>query len=202
MASMTVEQLIEEIEVYIDNCRASGVLGGGGMIKVNREELLAMIDELKVQLPREINESKEIVKTQEARVAKADAEAERIINNAAKEAEKLIDENEIVTMANMRAQQIIDEANEEADLIVMEAKENSFNIQSGALHYTQSILGGLEEMYSAMVEQESNYFGAVLEKLRADHKQIMEDKKEIDLQLGNGMKTSRSKEDFEKKEEE
>ena len=29
-----------------------------------------------------------------------------------------------------------------------------------------------------------------------------QDKKEIDLQLGNGMKTSRSKEDFEKKEEE
>ena len=121
MASMTVEQLIEEIEVYIDNCRASGVLGGGGMIKVNREELLAMIDELKVQLPREINESKEIVRTQDARVAKADAEAERIINNAAKEAEKLIDENEIVTMANMRARQIIDEANEEADMIVSRA---------------------------------------------------------------------------------
>ncbi len=202
MASMTVEQLIEEIEVYIDNCRASGVLGGGGMIKVNREELLAMIDELKVQLPREINESKEIVRTQEARVAKAEAEAERIINDAAKEAGKLIDENEIVNMANMRAQQIIDEATEEADMIIMEAKENSFSIQSGALQYTQSILGGLEEMYSAMVEQESNYFEAVLEKLRADHKQIMEDKKEIDIQLGNGMKTSRSKEDFEKKEEE
>ena len=38
--------------------------------------------------------------------------------------------------------------------------------------------------------------------LKEEKEQIMEDKKEIDLQLGNGMKTSRSKEDFEKKEEE
>lgn len=34
MADMTVEQLIDEIEVYIDNCRTTGVLGGGSMIKV------------------------------------------------------------------------------------------------------------------------------------------------------------------------
>lgn len=201
MASMTLEQLIEEIEVYIDNCHTTGMLGGGSMIKVNREEILAMIDELKVQLPREINQSKEIVRSEEARVAKATAEAERIINNAAKEAEKLIDENEIVNMANMRAQQIIDEASEEADMIIMEAKENSFNIQSGALQYTQNILGGLEEMYKSMVEQESQYFHAVLDKLKDDHKQILEDKREIDTQLGNGMRSARSKEDFEKKEE-
>ena len=31
MADMTVEQLIDEMEVYIDNCRTTGVLGGGSM---------------------------------------------------------------------------------------------------------------------------------------------------------------------------
>ena len=40
---MTMEQLIDEIEVYIDNCKTAGVLSGGSMIKVNREELLAML---------------------------------------------------------------------------------------------------------------------------------------------------------------
>ena len=33
---MNVDQLIEEIEVYIDTCKTTGVLSGGSMIKVNR----------------------------------------------------------------------------------------------------------------------------------------------------------------------
>ncbi len=201
MASMTVDQLIYEIEVYIDNCHTTGMLGGGNTIKVNREEILAMIDELKAQLPKEINEGKDIVRTQEMRIAKAKADAERIMSDAANQAAQLIDESEIVKMANMRAQQILDEAEENAMAIVQEAKENSYNIQTGALQYTQNVLEGLEGMYSSMVKQETDYFNAVLEKLKDDHKQIMEDKREIDIQLGNGFKATRSKEDFEKKDE-
>ncbi len=202
MASMTVDQLIYEIEVYIDNCHTTGMLGGGNTIKVNREEILAMIDELKAQLPKEINEGRDIVRTQEMRIAKAKADAERIMSDAANQAAKLIDENEIVQMANMRAQHILEEAEAEAMAIVKEAKENSYNIQTGALQYTQNVLEGLETMYSSMVAQETDYFNAVLDKLKDDHKQIMDDKREIDIQLGNGFRSSRSKEDFEKKEEE
>ena len=43
---MNIDQLIDEMEVYIDNCKTTGMLSGGSMIKVNREELLAMLDEL------------------------------------------------------------------------------------------------------------------------------------------------------------
>ena len=42
MANMSIEELIEEIEVYVDNCKTAGVLSSGSMIKINREELLAM----------------------------------------------------------------------------------------------------------------------------------------------------------------
>ena len=59
---MNIDQLIDEIEVYIDNCKTTGVLSGGSMIKVNREELLAMLDELRTQLPRELAERKKIWK--------------------------------------------------------------------------------------------------------------------------------------------
>ena len=63
---MNIEQLIEEIEVYIDNCKTTGMLGGGSMIKVNREELMAMLDELREQLPRELSESRQILSTRES----------------------------------------------------------------------------------------------------------------------------------------
>lgn len=39
MADMDSAKLLEEIEIYIDNCKTAGVLSSGNMIKVNREEL-------------------------------------------------------------------------------------------------------------------------------------------------------------------
>ena len=74
-------------------------------------------------------------------------------------------------------------------------------MQTGALQYTQNMLGGLEYMYSSIIDQEKQYFDSVISKLREEHRQIMEDKQEIDLQLGSGMRSARSKEDFEKKDE-
>lgn len=201
MNNMSVEQLIDEIQVYIDGAKTAG-FGGSGMIKINREEILAMFDELKLMLPNEINQSKEIVKNQEARVARAEAEAERIINNAAAEAEQMINEDELVVMANMRAQQIIDEANDDADEIIRNARDSAYEIQSGALAYAQNILSGLEEMYSSMVEQESSFFSAVLDKLKEDYRQVIEDKHDLDSQMNSGMKAIRSREDFERQEEE
>ena len=59
MANMSIEELIEEIEVYVDNCKTAGVLSSGSMIKINREELLAMLDEVRTRLPKELAESRQ-----------------------------------------------------------------------------------------------------------------------------------------------
>ena len=64
MANMSIEELIEEIEVYVDNCKTAGVLSSGSMIKINREELLAMLDEVRTRLPKELAESRQIIKIQ------------------------------------------------------------------------------------------------------------------------------------------
>lgn len=197
---MNVDQLIEEIEVYIDTCKTTGVLSGGSMIKVNREELLAMMDELRAQLPRELAESRQIIETRESIIADARAKAERIVQDAAKEAGVMIDDNEIVALANMRAEELVSNAETKAGDIVSHARETSRTLQTGALQYTQNVLSGLENMYSSIIDQEKKYFDSVITKLRDEYRQIQEDKHEIDLQLGNGARSARSKEDFEKKE--
>ena len=185
MANMSIEELIEEIEVYVDNCKTAGVLSSGSMIKINREELLAMLDEVRTRLPKELAESRQIIKSKESIIADAKARAERIVKDAAKEAGVMIDDNEIVALANMRADSIVKDAQKAAD----------------ELQYTQNMLEGLEYMYSTIIKEEKEYFNSVLEKLKSEHKQIVADKQEIDLQLGAGIRTGRRKEDFEKKEE-
>ena len=37
MADLDSAKLLEEIEIYIDNCKTAGVLSSGNMIKVNRQ---------------------------------------------------------------------------------------------------------------------------------------------------------------------
>lgn len=205
MADMDSAKLLEEIEIYIDNCKTAGVLSSGNMIKVNREELIAMLEEVRMRLPKEIAESKRIVKTKDSIIADARAKGQRIMQDAAKEAGVMIDDQEIVSMANMRADSIVSEAQKEADELNGRAREAAREaareVQTGALKYTQNMLEGLEYMYSTIIKEEKEYFNSVLEKLKEGHKQIVADKQEIDMQLNAGIRTGRRKEDFEKKEE-
>ena len=173
MANMSIEELIEEIEVYVDNCKTAGVLSSGSMIKINREELLAMLDEVRTRLPKELAESRQIIKSKESIIADAKARAERIVKDAAKEAGVMIDDNEIVALANMRADSIVKDAQKAADELNGKARETAREVQTGALQYTQNMLEGLEYMYSTIIKEEKEYFNSVLEKLKSEHKQIV-----------------------------
>ena len=201
MADMDSAKLLEEIEIYIDNCKTAGVLSSGNMIKVNREELIAMLEEVRMRLPKEIAESKRIVKTQGQHYCRC--KSKRTANHAGcgKRSRVMIDDQEIVSMANMRADSIVSEAQKEADELNGRAREAAREVQTGALKYTQNMLEGLEYMYSTIIKEEKEYFNSVLEKLKEGHKQIVADKQEIDMQLNAGIRTGRRKEDFEKKEE-
>ena len=201
MADMDSVKLLEEIAIYIDNCKTAGVLSSGSMIKVNREELISMLDEVRNLLPKEIAESRRIVRNQDKIIADAKSRAERIMQNAAKEAGGMVDDQEIVSMANMRAEDILSRAQKDASEVSGSARETAREVQIGALKYTQNMLEGLEYMYSTIIKEEKEYFNSVLEKLKKEQKQIMADKQEIDMQLNAGIRTGRTKEDFEKKEE-
>lgn len=201
MAEMDSVKLLDEIAIYIDNCKTAGVLSNGSMVKVNREELISMLEEVRDLLPKEIDESKRIVRTKDKIIADARARAQRIMQDAAKEAGVMIDDQEIVSMANMRAEDIVSKAQREADEVSTSARETAKEVQIGALKYTQSMLEGLEYMYGTIIKEEKEYFNSVLDKLKKEQKQIAADKQEIDMQLNAGIRTGRTKEDFEKKEE-
>ena len=76
-----------------------------------------------MRLPKEIAESKRIVKTKDSIIADARAKAQRIMQDEAKEAGVMIDDQEIVSMANMRADSIVSEAQKEADELNGRARE-------------------------------------------------------------------------------
>lgn len=192
MDKMTLEDLIEELEVYIDNCKAAPF--SAGKVSVPKEEFLAQLEELKMEIPTEVERSREIVARKEMIIAEAQAKADATINNAAKEAALMIDDNEIVAMAQMRADEIIRdakkqaadllaEANKEADNLVADAKEEAEGIQLGAMKYTSGMMAGLEDMFQILYDVQKEQYSQLVEGLGNNLGKIKSNRAEIDTQL-------------------
>ena len=76
--SSRMEQIIEEIEEYIDNCKYQPL--SSTKIVVNKDELEELLTELKMKTPEEIKRYQKIISNKEAILADAQAKADAIIN--------------------------------------------------------------------------------------------------------------------------
>ena len=63
--SSRMEQIIEEIEEYIDNCKYQPL--SSTKIVVNKDELEELLTELKMKTPEEIKRYQKIISNKEAR---------------------------------------------------------------------------------------------------------------------------------------
>lgn len=105
-------ELLNELEGMIENGKKSLI---GGRISVEKNELLAVIEELKDLLPREMMHANDFYNDSREVLEAAQVQADEIIEKAEKEADKTI------AGAHEDANAIVEEANTEADAIVKEA---------------------------------------------------------------------------------
>lgn len=181
MANLTIEELIDELIVFIDDCKPSRF--AAGKVSVPKEEFIAQLEELKMEIPGEVERSREIVARKDMIIADAQNKADSMINSAAKEAGIMIDENEIVAMANMRADEIIKGAKEQAEEILASAKEEAEGIQIGAMQYTSNMMAGLENMFQTLYDGQKAQFEELMNGLGTNLSKIKSNHAEIDTQL-------------------
>ena len=105
-------EMLEELEDMIENGKKSLM---SGRVSVDKNELLAVIEELKSILPDEIIQANEYYKDSRELRDSAEHEADTMIAQANKEADEIVDK------AQSDAEAIIADANSEADAIVKEA---------------------------------------------------------------------------------
>ena len=167
--------------VFLDNWKATPF--SAGKVSVPKEEFLAQLEELKMEIPSEVERSREIVARKDMIIAEAQSKAEATVANAAKEAAIMIDESEIVAMANMRADEIINDAKEQAAQILADAREEAEGIQLGAMKYTSGMMAGLEGMFETLYDIQKEQYGQLVEGLGANLNKIKQNRAEIDTQL-------------------
>ena len=144
--SSRIEQLIDEIEEYIDNCKYKAF--STDVIMVNKAEIDELLRELRMKTPEEIKRYQKIISNKEAILADAQAKADAIIAQAQIKTDELVSEHQIMQQAYAQANEVVMIATKQAQEILDNATNDANNIRMGAMQYTDDILRNLENTIS------------------------------------------------------
>ena len=155
-----IEQLISDIESYIDNCKYQPL--SNTKIIVNKDQLEDMLSELRLKTPDEIKKYQKIINNKDAIIAEAKEQADAIINAAQIQTEELINEHEIMQRAYAQANKLIEQASAQAQAILDNATEDANNIRLGAMQYTDDILEKLQYIIEHSIKDNKEKYNSLI----------------------------------------
>lgn len=161
--SSRIEQLIDEIEEYIDNCKYQPL--SNTKIVVNKEEIDELLRELRMKTPDEIKRYQKIISNKEAILNDARQKAEVLINEATLHTNELINEHEIMQQAYAQANEVVSLATRQAQEILDNATLEANHVKASAIQYTDDILGNLENFVSHSIENTNMQYNTLLASL-------------------------------------
>ena len=197
MGKKGVESMIEEIKVYIENCKPMPL--SQTKISVQKPELLSMLDELELKLPGEIERCKKIMRNKEMILADARTRSDAIITESVNEANRMIEQNEITRLANIRADEILENARNQAQQIVDQASEEANEIRLGAMYYTKDKLTEMRDIFQKIHDMEKENYRVLIESLENDTYVIETNMTEMDTNIN--MFTASSNMSYEEKDD-
>ncbi len=163
MGKKGVEEMIGEIEIFIDNCKYQPL--SSNKIVVPKDEMERLLSELKLKLPSEIERCKKIMRNKEAILASARTRSDAIISESVNEANRLVDTNHITELANIRANEILEAARDEADRIIADANAEANEVRLGAMNYTRQKLSDMRDFFAATLEADRENYKNLVDSL-------------------------------------
>ena len=147
--SSKIEQLIDEIEEYIDSCKYQPL--SSTKIIVNKEEIDELLRELRLKTPEEIKRYQKIISNKEAILNDARSKAEALINEATVHTNELISEHEIMRQAYEQANEVVTMASKQAQDILDNATMEANSVRTAAMQYMDDMLAHLENIISSTI---------------------------------------------------
>lgn len=166
--SSRIEQLIDEIEEYIDNCKYKAF--STDVIMVNKAEIDDLLRELRMKTPEEIKRYQKIISNKEAILSDARNKAEELIKNATVQTTELVNEHEIMQRAYEQANEIVAMATSQAQEILDNAMIEANGVKAAAMQYTDDILANLENILKQSIEISTRDYNTLVGNLQEiDH---------------------------------
>jgi F0F1-type ATP synthase membrane subunit b/b' len=132
---MDVLVLIDKLDDLVHNAKQVPLTD---QVRVDKEEIYDILDQMRATIPEEIKQARWIVKERQEMLAEAKREAERIVKEARER--QLVSQQEVTRQAERQAEEIIEDAR---------ARERE--IRLGAEDYADEILNTLEVNLSKFI---------------------------------------------------
>ena len=199
-----IEQLISEIEEYIDSCKSQAL--SKSKIIVNKEEMEELLVELRMRIPDEITKYQKIISQQQtilndamlseakaqadAMIAQATEQANSMVSQASEEANsmvaqaneqttEMINEHEIMQRAYSHAEEVISQANIQAQAIVDAAVNDANNIRQGSIQYTDDMLRSLQTILNHTMDNAKGRFDAFMSSMQSSYDIVSANRNEL-----------------------
>ena len=134
---MEVLQIVDELEEMLErsmNCFGHSL--------INKENVLNLIDEIRLKLPDELKQARRIKEESENIIKDARVQADKIIDEARAKGIALIDEHELTRAAN-----------EKAAAILTKAEATTAEMENNAVAYAESLLDRVESITADVLNQ-------------------------------------------------
>jgi vacuolar-type H+-ATPase subunit H len=197
--SSRIEQIIEEIEEYVESCKYQPL--STTKIVVNKEELEELLRELRLKTPDEIKRYQKIISNKEAILndAKAKAEAliisnkdailadaqnkaDAIIAEAQAKAREMVEQSEVMQTAYAQANETVNNANQQAQEILDAATNDANSIRLGAIGYTDDMLANLSNIMTTALNDAGEKYNSFVESLTSCYNTVVQNRSELSPQ--------------------
>lgn len=139
--------LVDRLEDVVNN--ASRV-PFSSRVMVEEDELLTLIDQLRLALPQEIKQARRVVHDRQKIITEAQGEAEKILSVAKERAEYLMNEQGLINEAKARAEDVL-----------RQAKEHSKRTMGEIDVYALQVLTQLESILTEQLQEVQQAKGVV-----------------------------------------
>ncbi len=172
-----IEQLINEIEEFIDSCKYQPL--SNTKILVNKEELEELLVELRLRIPDEIKKYQKIISNQDAILNQARSQADAMLQEANAQTNELVNEHEIMQKAYSHANEVVEQANLQAQAIVDNAVNDANGIRQGAIQYTDDMLRSLQTIITHSMEGARGRFDAFMSSMQSSYDIVSSNRNEL-----------------------
>ncbi|MBI4233350.1 MAG: hypothetical protein HY686_02820 [Chloroflexi bacterium] len=156
---MEILSLIDKLEGLVTS---SARVPATRKVLIDADRVLDMVDQLRLAVPKDVQEAQEVLAKREGVINQALLEARRIKNSADEESRSRVDQSEIMRGANSKADEVLSETKKRADAMIQDAQRKAHNIMQEAQgfsdtryneanHYAQETLYKLEQELSNLL---------------------------------------------------
>jgi len=161
--SNRIEQVIGDIEEYIDGCKVQAF--SNTKIIVDRPQIEDFLDELRQYTPEEVKKYQRMLNNRDKILSDAKKKANDVEEKAQAYADRMVSETRIVKLADDKAKEIMMQAREAATQMINDAEAEAKEIRDGALQYTNDLLTNLQSILANSINDYQNYHSQMIAQL-------------------------------------